>query len=50
MPPVKYFQKLMNKLQQFYHGMIFALFDDILSTTKTLIEQKLILGLLTNLY
>ncbi len=41
--------KLMNRLQELYRGMTFVLFDDVLSTMKTLGEQKLTLGLLTNL-
>ncbi len=43
------FLKIMQRLQQLSAGMTFALFDDVLPTLKTLKEQKLILGLLTNL-
>jgi len=41
--------KLMDKLQQLYRGLTFALFDDVLSTLKELKEQGFTLGLLTNL-
>ena len=41
--------KIMNRLQELYRGMTFVLFDDVLSTMKTLGEQNLTLGLLTNL-
>jgi len=41
--------KIMNRLQELYRGMTFVLFDDVLSTMKTLKEQNLTLGLLTNL-
>jgi len=41
--------KIMKRMQQLYDGTTFALFDDVLSTLKTLKEQKLILGMLTNL-
>ncbi len=40
--------KLMKKMRQLFGGMTFVLFDDVLPTLKTLKEQKLILGLLTN--
>lgn len=40
--------KLMKKMRQLFEGMTFVLFDDVLPTLKTLKEQKLILGLLTN--
>lgn len=40
--------KLLKKMQQLFEGTTFVLFDDVLPTLKTLKEQKLILGLLTN--
>ena len=43
------FAKIMKRVQELSAGMSFALFDDVLPTLKTLNEQKLILGLLTNL-
>jgi len=43
------FMKIMKRVQQLSQGMSFALFDDVLSTLKTLKEQNLTLGLLTNL-
>ncbi len=41
--------KIMQIVAQQFKGITFALFDDVLSTLKTLKEQRLILGLLTNL-
>ena len=41
--------KIVKILLQQFKGVTFALFDDVLSTLKTLKERKLILGLLTNL-
>jgi len=41
--------KIMQRMQQLAEGMSFVPFDDVLPTMKTLKEQKLILGLLTNL-
>ncbi len=41
--------KIMKKMQQLYEGVTFVLFDDVLSTLKTLKQQNFILGLLTNL-
>jgi len=41
--------KVMQIVVQQFKGVIFALFDDVLSTLKTLKERKFILGLLTNL-
>ncbi len=41
--------KIMQRLRQLSEGMSFTLFDDVIPTLKTLKEQKLILGLLTNL-
>ena len=41
--------KIMQKVQQLHEGITFVLFNDVLPTLKTLKEQKLILGLLTNL-
>ena len=41
--------KIMKRVQELSRGMSFALFDDVLSTLKTLKEQNLTLGLLTNL-
>ena len=40
--------KTMTRVHQLFKGVSFALFDDVLSTMKTLKERKLILGLLTN--
>jgi len=40
--------KIMKKARELFKGMAFILFDDVLATVKTLKEQKLILGLLTN--
>jgi len=42
------FVKIMKRAQQLSQGMKFVLFDDVLSTLKTLKEQNLTLGLLTN--
>ncbi len=47
--PDELLSKIIGRLQQLYHGMAFVLFDDVLPTLKTLKEQKLTLGLLTNL-
>jgi len=41
--------KIMKKARELSQGMRFTLFDDVLSTLKTLKEHSLILGLLTNL-
>ncbi len=41
--------KVLKRLNQAYKGITFVLFDDVLSTLKTLKEQRFILGLLTNL-
>ncbi len=41
--------KIMGRMQQLFAKTAFTLFDDVLSTLKKLQEQKLILGLLTNL-
>ncbi len=41
--------KIVKKAQQLFVGITFVLFDDVLSTLKRLKEQRLILGLLTNL-
>ncbi len=41
--------KIMRRMQKLYKGMTFALFDDVLPVLKILKEQRLILGLLTNL-
>ena len=41
--------KVMQMVAQQWNGINFALFDDVLSTVKTLKERKFILGLLTNL-
>ncbi|MFC1928009.1 HAD family hydrolase [Chloroflexota bacterium] len=41
--------KIMKKAQELSKGMSFVLFDDVLPTLKTLKEQNLTLGLLTNL-
>ncbi len=41
--------KVMQIVARQFKGVIFALFDDALSTLKTLKEKKLVLGLLTNL-
>ena len=40
--------KVIKKVQQLFVGITFTLFDDVLSTLKTLKEQRFILGLLTN--
>jgi len=40
--------KIMTRAHQLFKGITFVLFDDVLSTLKTLKERKLILGLLTN--
>jgi len=47
--PEELLPKIMRRLQQLYRGMTFVLFGDVLPTLKTLKEQKLTLGLLTNL-
>ncbi len=41
--------KIMKRAQQLSQGMSFVLFNDVLPTVKTLKEQNLTLGLLTNL-
>ena len=41
--------EIMRRVQQLSQGMSFALFNDVLPTLKTLKEQNLTLGLLTNL-
>ena len=41
--------KIMQRVQQLSRGMSFTLFDDVLPTIKTLKEQNLILGLLSNI-
>lgn len=41
--------KIMQIVARQFKGVNFALFDDALSTLKTLKEKKLVLGLLTNL-
>jgi len=43
------FAKIMQKVQELYKGITFALFEDVLPALKTLKGQKFILGLLTNL-
>lgn len=40
--------KIINRAQELSQGMSFTLFDDVLSTLKTLKERSLPLGLLTN--
>ena len=40
---------IMDRVRRLFAGATWALFDDALSTLKTLKERKLILGLLTNL-
>ena len=47
--PEELLLKIMRRLQQLYRGMNFVLFDDVLPTLKRLKEQKLTLGLITNL-
>ncbi len=41
--------KIKKRVEQLFERITFALFDDVLSTLKTLKERKFILGLLTNL-
>ena len=41
--------KIMKKVRELAQGIHFVLFDDVLSTMKTLKEQRLTIGLLTNL-
>jgi putative hydrolase of the HAD superfamily len=41
--------KILKIVRQQFKGATFALFDDVLSTLKTLKEQSIILGLITNL-
>ena len=41
--------KIMKRVREQFKGVTFALFDDVLSTVKTLKQRNLILGLLTNL-
>jgi len=41
--------KVMQIVAQQFKGVTFVLYDDVLSTLKTLKERKFILGLLTNL-
>jgi putative hydrolase of the HAD superfamily len=40
--------QIMNRVQQLFKGVTFALFDDVLVTMKALRERELIMGLLTN--
>ena len=40
--------KIAQRMYQLYQGVTFTLFDDVLSTLKTLKERRLILGLITN--
>lgn len=40
---------IMRRVQQLFAGATFTLFDDVLSTLRTLKERRFILGLLTNL-
>ncbi len=40
--------KIVPKMRQLYQGITFVLFDDVLSTLKTLKERRLILGMITN--
>lgn len=42
--------KIMNRSRELYRGIAFILFDDVLPTLKILKEQKLTLGLLTNIH
>ncbi|MBA7475836.1 Phosphoglycolate phosphatase [subsurface metagenome] len=41
--------KILKRVREQFKGITFALFDDVLSTLKTLKQQNFILGLLTNL-
>ena len=41
--------KIIKRVREQFKGVNFALFDDVLSTLKTLKQQNFILGLLTNL-
>jgi len=41
--------RIMKKNEELFKGVKFVLFDEVLSTLKTLKERNLILGLLTNL-
>ena len=41
--------EILKRVREQFKGVAFALFDDVLETLKTLKQQKLILGLLTNL-
>jgi len=41
--------KILKRVMQQFKGVTFVLFDDVLSTVKTLKQRNLILGLLTNL-
>ncbi len=41
--------KIIKKMQQLYKGITFALFDDVLPILKTLKEQNIILGSLSNI-
>jgi putative hydrolase of the HAD superfamily len=47
--PEEQILKIMDRLQQLYGGLTFAIFDDVLLTLKGLKEQNFTLGLLTNL-
>ena len=46
--PKETLAKVLKRVQQLYEGMTFVLFDDVLSTLKTLKQQNFILGSLTN--
>ena len=47
--PEELILKIMDRLQQLYGGLTFAIFDDVLSTLKELKKQNFTTGLLTNL-
>jgi len=48
--PRETIRKIPKRLKQLLEGTSFALYDDVLSTLKTLKQRGLILGLISNLY
>ncbi len=47
--PKEILPQVLKTVQQQFKGVTFALFDDVLATLKTLKQQGIILGLITNL-
>ena len=47
--PTELLFKILKRVREQFKGVAFTLFDDVLSTLKTLKQQNFILGLITNL-